>query len=691
MSGKNLNVCIDEFFDDLVLFDDYTNNHKYKGILKASIELFLDKKNTYSAMKVYEMFFMIYQINSNDRASGEITILNEANIPLDFIKLMGRYAEMYDLNFPVRSVEVFVMGLAVYSQNKTYRKAFRQYVEQSPYSEYYRIDGEFSHEEFLYRWAIAALFYDAAMPFEFMTGYLKDKLNLDFNLIMSGYGEDFSVDFSSIRKLDSLASNPYFKEAYLTYYPKAKFLDLSKPTRIMVHKISLDFGLGLKGQNLLIDLIDNHMYGDCPDSQNDAIDHGLLSAIILLNFYGYLINRHAEDYAVFYFPIVDSASAILLHNFYRNVLIKKPFDLAVMHVRDCPLAYLLALCDGLEMNGSFDWKVKVDDYSLEISYAIDEAASAHEDYLESYLAELLDLKSVFRKGVHFESELKSDGEISFKSRIRQKNIPIGDIEHLAIRIHEFEDRRGLHPQAFKDLSPDDKMSAIKHARSIYRILNMIGCEVADAGDERSEYTLSESEIKNLAEYSSELRQEEKSASGKLGYASVDFDSLTGALLAPTSKVGQTIFDSEVRQIQNHIGLLNECGLKIVLSKISLLARELYGGSDMFFSNALIENLLEELSYQGYELVDAANHKEAVDSFDRYDAEYFAKKDHDAWCSLKFALGWRHGRSRDDERKTSPNLISWDLLDNEFKQWNVRKFEELPKSCGNVGLKIVKVD
>ena len=32
----------------------------------------------------------------------------------------------------------------------------------------------------------------------------------------------------------------------------------------------------------------------------------------------------------FYWPILDSATAILLHNYYRNMLQKKPFDLGPM-------------------------------------------------------------------------------------------------------------------------------------------------------------------------------------------------------------------------------------------------------------------------------------------------------------------------------------------------------------------------
>lgn len=50
----------------------------------------------------------------------------------------------------------------------------------------------------------------------------------------------------------------------------------------------------------------------------------------------------------FYFPVADSASAIFLHNYYKHVLMNKPFNLECMEVKSHPIAYLLILCDGLQ-------------------------------------------------------------------------------------------------------------------------------------------------------------------------------------------------------------------------------------------------------------------------------------------------------------------------------------------------------
>lgn len=41
MSKDNLRKYVNDFFDELVLYDDYYNDHYYKDLLKAGIEVFL--------------------------------------------------------------------------------------------------------------------------------------------------------------------------------------------------------------------------------------------------------------------------------------------------------------------------------------------------------------------------------------------------------------------------------------------------------------------------------------------------------------------------------------------------------------------------------------------------------------------------------------------------------------------------
>jgi hypothetical protein len=100
-------------------------------------------------------------------------------------------------------------------------------------------------------------------------------------------------------------------------------------------------------------------------------------------------------------------------------------------------------------------------------------------------------------------------------------------------------------------------------------------------------------------------------------------------------------------------------------------------------------LVKILSELGYDVVDSDAPGEAVNSFDEDSIEYLAKREHNAWYKLKVNLGWKYGPTKDEESKTNPNLVEWDVLDANKKDINKRTFRNLPQLCGNVDLKIVK--
>ena len=54
MAENNLKPYINDFFNDLELYDDYKNGHNYKDLLHASVIRFLDYENTYTAYDIYE-------------------------------------------------------------------------------------------------------------------------------------------------------------------------------------------------------------------------------------------------------------------------------------------------------------------------------------------------------------------------------------------------------------------------------------------------------------------------------------------------------------------------------------------------------------------------------------------------------------------------------------------------------------
>ena len=352
MDKNNLKKYVDDFFKDLELYDDYKNDHDYKRLLTSAIDVFFEYESNYTAFEVYQAFFMIYQIIPGDKSEEKDTksdIVSEPNTLLDLVNIMKDYEQKTgDLierqrDHFIHSVNVFLLGLAVYSQNKNYRKVFKEYIGSSDYEKYYKTeDGEFSDEEFLYRWGVASLFHDIGYPFEIIGKQLNKFINDSVDSISNSYDVNVSIDFKDFDEFNSIVRlHPYdFADNYREKYPNSKIIDLFKPTEIMAHKITHNFKF------------DPNQYRDLRDHLNrfilymkekNFIDHGFFSAILVLNSYGSLIQKYAKNKDFFFYPIVDSATAILLHNYYNKTLQEEPFSLGPLYVESYPIAFLLIL------------------------------------------------------------------------------------------------------------------------------------------------------------------------------------------------------------------------------------------------------------------------------------------------------------------------------------------------------------
>ena len=743
MDGLNLRKYVNKFFDELVLYDDYNNGHHYKDLLKAGIDVFFDTENTHNAYEIYRTFFMIYQITAEDKSSesdnGSIT--KEPNTLLKLVRIMKDYEENTgDLiekqrDHFIHSINVFLLGLAVYAQNKNYRKFFKQYVLRSPYEKYYKIDGEFSHEEFLYRWGVASLFHDIGYPVEIIGKQLKRFINDGVKSISNSYGADTAIDFKDFNEFNAIIKmETDFADNYNAVYPESKFLNMFKPTDIMAHKIATDF------KSVNMNDVAKHLdsFVDIM-GENGFIDHGFFSSILVLNSYGYLMQKYAKNHDFFFYPIVDSATAILLHNYYRNVLQKKPFNLKGLHPANSPLAYLLILCDELQEWNRTPFGVKdkqrshvnelllkIDDIGMDVVYVVKDGSMGlgfSEDKLE-LLKSVLSLSSVFELGLRIIIKLNQDNVIReiVHSQADAPDILLRNVEKLAINIHkqylESKEKEYLQREAegtldedflntydnltsYEELSPQLKIANVRQARSIPLKLNIIGCELADLSDERDAITeFLEEEVIDLAIFEHDEWCKEKIGTGWTYGPERDDDKLIHNYLVPWDDLPPEIQQYDIDPVMNIPNLIDKIGFKIVRTKQRLLTFEMhsfYGGGDfdnlpdyIKFSNyKQTEILVKILSELGYDVVDLNSKGNAVLSFNEDEIEFLAKREHMEWCKVKFNLGWRYDSVKDDEAMTNPNLVDWDELDYEIQEMNKNTFRNLPRLCQNVGLKIVK--
>ena len=594
MAENNLKQYIDDFFNDLELYDDYTNEHMYKDLLHASVIRFLDFENTYTAYDVYENFFMIYQITDEDKSEAKDAkpkYVSESNALLKLVNMMkdyedntGKLIEKQRDHF-IHSVNVFVLGLAIYSQNGKYQEIFEEYIEKSPYEKYYRIGDEVSREEFLYRWGIAALFHDIGYPVEIIGNQLAKFINDGTQSISTKYNVNTAVNFKNFNELNTIVKiDPKFPEIYRRDYPETNFIDLYKPTDIMAHQIFTDLYVEedvkafehyeeLRGHLIkLMSHLDNFV--DYM-AEHEFIDHGFFSAIFVLNSYAalmqkYYIEQKKEKYAYFFYPVVNSATSILLHNYYRGTLQNEEFGLGQLNPKKNPLAFLLILCDELqEWNrrpiGVKDMKknhvneisIDITNKKLNVEYILKNSALGlgFTEDKEDLINKLLDVKAIFSNGLNVDITTDLDSDIQIDditvSETETPNILLRNIEEMARASHkrynEIEVAKGNPSETYDEMDASKKLSSVRQAKSYPYKLNLIGCEIVLEGDPRPKHTLAEDEIEFLARIEHDDWCREKRNTGWISpKEALDNDLITKEIYEELMKANEEGFTSNVK-------------------------------------------------------------------------------------------------------------------------------------------------
>ena len=659
--GSNLSKYINDFFEMVELYDDKkefldnrnkVHHHDYKGILKAAIDVFLEFESSYTASEVYETFLMIYQITPEDKSSVDenspTSLISEPNTLLDLVKIMktyekntGELIERQRDHF-IHSVNVFILGLAIYAENPKYRECFKSYIDKNKYGKYFRDEeNNMSHEEFLYRWGIASLFHDIGYPFEIIGKQLNKVIDDGVKSISPSYDVHAHFDFRDFNEFNSIVKiYPYgYADKFRNAYARTKVLDMFKPTDIMAHKIALDFQFDDDYFKRLV----KHLNGFVK-YMNDTgfVDHGYFSAILVLNSYGKLIQKYVDkDKDFFFYPIVDSATAILLHNYYNKTLQGKSFNLERMDPEDSPISYLLIFCDELQewnrmpygikdrqKNHVNDFDVTITEKSFKIDYILKNGSMGlgFEEDKEDFIKEVLNVRRIFP-----DFSILPDVKIDDVQRdmmmedIQAPDVLMRNIEKLAIEINrqynesqrvklekaenEKDDENILKykkkvkdTETFEKLSSSFKMSNVRQAKSIPRKLSMIGCEIAH-------------------------KTEEENADKR------DF--------------------------------------KVKLDEI-------------------IAELEAEGNYdERQEILERSGKIVRVLKFNEDDVDDLAILEHKEWVEEREGTGWRFNETDDSDRKLSSSLVEWDELDKPTQELDKDAIRNIPNLLDKIGLKVIR--
>ena len=312
---SNLRHYVYLFFDELEMYEDLYREHNYKIFLQQPIYEFLDHETKETAFGVYQAFFDSYRIKLEGEKNPFIDLLDilksyEENAST----LIDRQRDHY-----IHSVNVFLLGLCIYITNKNFQNAFNDInlnKDEYPYAYFTR------HEEFLYRWGIASLFHDVGYPVEII-GKQIGKF-IQFASKVDGKNQVKPMlafeNFDALNTIAEVIPKRDFIKAYYDSYESCVYVDLLKPIDLLAHKLHISLEVNLADIKFSLDHFVEVM------AKNGFIDHGYYSAIIVLKWYGFLIQNCGYKPEYFFYPVLDSASAILLHNYYKNVIMKPPFS-----------------------------------------------------------------------------------------------------------------------------------------------------------------------------------------------------------------------------------------------------------------------------------------------------------------------------------------------------------------------------
>ncbi len=566
---------IQTFFDELEVYEDIQRGHCCKLYIRQAILAFLDHETKDTAFDVYAAFFDSYRVVLEGCSNPFIDLLDVLkNYEENAAVLISKQRDHY-----IHSVNVFILGLCVYAGNKRYRNAFAKAVMDKaayPYSYDTR------HEEFFYRWGLASLFHDVGYPVEIVGRQVNEFIDFTTRVVKGEQKVNVELSFERFEELNripEIVPKRDFTRCYDQAYPDSVYIDMLKPVDLLAHKLHAALGVDLQAAKFALDDFVNVM------GRFGFIDHGYFSAIIVLKWYGYLIQCADYRPEYFFWPVLDSASAILLHNCYKNMMMKKPFGLGQLSPETHPIAYLLILCDELqEWNrtayGKLDRqrtlaaraKLAVTDQSLAVTFTSYNAPLPRDFSVlkKKLLYRMLDLSKVFDT-VSIHCRVKKQSALPPPSARIIARPKLSDLEKLAKAIHALynEEQMKRHPDQplkypdFDALTETLKYSNLRQAMDIPKKLRSMGYTMLPEGSPGTPVTaIPEAYVETLAELEHEAWMAERIATGWVPGTDADPEKKTTPYLIPYRLLPDEVKDLDRDPVKNIPRLLREIGMAV---------------------------------------------------------------------------------------------------------------------------------
>jgi hypothetical protein len=87
---------------------------------------------------------------------------------------------------------------------------------------------------------------------------------------------------------------------------------------------------------------------------------------------------------------------------------------------------------------------------------------------------------------------------------------------------------------------------------------------------------------------------------------------------------------------------------------------------------------------GYRIDRLPQPRAAERAFSKDQVELLARMEHDRWDAEKWLLGYEYGERRDDRQKTHPDLVPWDELPDDVKDYDRQQVKGIPDALERAG-------
>lgn len=265
-----------------------------------------------------------------------VLCIKKENLFVNFMEDLSLYEKSFKEIIPshrehfLHSASVYVLGLSIYNSCRPVREALT-------ISRHDNKDLHNQKSSFLFRWALTACLHDIAYPLELS---LKSFRNYSSKFQKEGEEHNFLRIKEEIYKdLNLLPIVKPQKELEHIQKDTAIGLIVNRLTnyKLLDKKPTITYNTLLE---IMIRYIDNLL-------QSGRIDHGIFSSLVTLKLVHELYRKN-PDYNIkhFYYEMVDSSTAIFLHNSYKYSQLKQIYgDGEYLYDFPSPLGYLLCLSD----------------------------------------------------------------------------------------------------------------------------------------------------------------------------------------------------------------------------------------------------------------------------------------------------------------------------------------------------------